>query len=250
MRSNAAPGTSVLQRAALILDAFSEAEPQLDLGRLAAITGLPRSTVHRLAMELVGLGQLDRPRVGSFCIGTALWERGELAPVSIRLREAALPHLLALFAATGENVHLAVRAGTDALYVARLTGHASVPTLSRMGGRLPLHTTGVVKALLSAMDQAWLAEYFTRPRERETIHSVVDEQTLRREIASAREAGYAVTRQEMTLGNVSVAAPLRLPEGFPPAAVGVVTHLARGEAPGLPRLVMRAAAEISRDLSR
>src|SRR4051812_35107306 len=131
------PGTSVLQRAARILSAFTEAEPQLDLARLASITGLPRSTTHRLATELVELGHLERLD-GGYAIGTRLWELGELAPVSSRLREIALPHLLTLFAATGENVHLAVLADVEALYVARLTGSASIPTVSRMGGRLPL----------------------------------------------------------------------------------------------------------------
>ena len=248
MRTND-PGTSVLGRAARILGAFSEAEPELDLSRLMALTGLPRSTAHRLATELVELGQLQRTDDGRYAIGTLLWELGELAPVSIRLREVALPHLLALFAATGENVHLAVLDGTEALYVARLTGSASIPTLSRMGGRLPLHTTGVGKALLSTMDEPWLANYFAVPRERETIHSVTDEGALREQLVAARRRGYATTRQEMTLGNVSFAAPLPAVSGLPRAAVGVVTHLARGDSSRLAPLVLRAATDIGRDLS-
>jgi DNA-binding IclR family transcriptional regulator len=248
MRTND-PGTSVLRRAALILDAFTEDQPELDLARLTAITGIARSTVHRLAAELVDLGQLERTSSGSYAIGTRLWELGELAPVSIRLREIALPHLLALFAATGENVHLAVLADTEALYVARLTGEASIPTLSRMGGRLPLHTTGVGKALLASMDDAWLSDYFALPRERETIHSITDEGALREELARARELGYATTRQEMTLGNTSIAAALPVIPGLPRAAVGVVTHLARSDANRLGPLVARAATEIARDLS-
>lgn len=247
MRTNE-PGSSVLQRAARILGAFSDAEPELDLTRLTVLSGLPRSTVHRISTELVELGHLDRTAMG-YVIGIGLWELGELASVSLRLREVALPHLLALFAATGENVHLAVLAGHEALYVARLTGEASIPTLSRMGGRLPLHTTGVGKALLSAMDDPWLATYFATPLERETIHSVTDETSLRLEIAQARAQGYATTRQEMTLGNLSFAAPLAPVNGLPRAAVGVVTHLGRGDASRTVPLVLRAATEIARDLS-
>jgi DNA-binding IclR family transcriptional regulator len=242
-------GDSVLLRATRILRAFTDREPELDLAALTAATGMPRSTVHRLATELVELGHLDR--AGSrYCIGVRLWELGELTSVSLRLREVALPHLLTLFAATSENVHLAVLSGSEALYVARMTGEASIPTLSRMGGRLPLHTTGVGKALLSLMDDDWLSDYFALPRARETIHSVTDEAALRTELARARESGYAMTNQEMTLGNVSFAAPLRAVEGLPPAAVGVVTHLARGDASRLAPLVMRAARDIGRDLSR
>ena len=241
------PGESVLVRASRMLRAFSEDEPELDLRQLCARTGLPRSTAHRLATELVTLGLLDRS--GSmYCVGTGLWEIGELSPVSLRLRERALPHLLELYAATGENVHLAMLAGTEALYVARLTGPGSVPTLSRMGGRLPLHTTGVGKALLATRDAQWLDAFFREPRERETIHSVTDEASLRDEIARTRESGYATTRQEMTLGNVSIAASLPAVEGLPRAAVGVVTHLGRADEGRLAPLVIRTAADIARDL--
>lgn len=243
------PGESVLSRAHRLLGAFTEAEPELDLAALTAATGLPRSTVHRLAAELVALGQLDRTSAGRYTVGVGLWEIGELSAVSLRLRETALPHLLELFAATSENVHLAVLSGSDALYVARLTGSSSIPTLSRMGGRLPLHTTGVGKALLASMDDPWLESYFLAPRERETIHSVTDESELRTEIRAARERGYATTRQEMTLGTVSYAAALPPIPGIPPAAVGLVTHLSRGEGSRLAPLVRRAANRIANDLS-
>lgn len=244
------PGDSVLLRATKVLRAFTEDEPERDLAALTAITGLPRSTVHRLAAELVALGHLDRTASGHYTIGLGLWELGELSPVSVRLREVALPHMLTLFAATMENVHLAVLTDSQALFAARLAGTASIPTLSRMGGRLPLHTTGVGKALLSTMDDDELTRYFALPRERETLHSVTDETALRDEITVARQRGYATTRQEMSLGNVSFAAPLPPIAGLPRASVGVVTHLAQGDSSRLAALVVRAAADIGRDLSR
>ena len=65
------------------------------------------------------------------------------------LREVAAPFLQDLYAATGDTVHLAVREADRALYVERLSGKASVPVVSQVGGRLPLHTTGVGKVLLA-----------------------------------------------------------------------------------------------------
>jgi DNA-binding IclR family transcriptional regulator len=243
-----AGGESVLARGFALLRSFDEEHPELTLSDLAERSGLPRTTAHRMASELVELGVLHQSRAG-YTIGTLLWEIGELSPVSLTLRERALPHLLALYEATGENVHLAILSGFEALYVARLTGNTSIPTLSRMGGRLPLHTTGVGKALLSVMDEPSLQDYFIQPREKETIHSIVSEDELRRELALARANGYATTRQEMTLGNVSFAAPLPPVDGLPPTAVGVVTHLTRGDSSRLAPLVVRAANDIARALS-
>lgn len=244
----------VLARAVGVLRVFTSDEDALTATDLAERSGLPRSTAHRLATEMAALGLLDRTADGAYSIGTGLWELGELAPVSMRLRERALPHVLRLYEVSGENVHVAVLSGDDpataeALYVARVTGPHSIPTLSRMGGRHPLHTTGVGKALLAVQDDEWLDAFFRRTLERETVYSIIDERQLRDEIASARERGFATTRQEMTLGNISIAAPIPATAGLPPAAVGVVTHIARADERRHGPLVVAAARDIARDLA-
>ena len=161
--------------------------------------------------------------------------------------------MLRLYEATGENVHLAVLDAptpetATALYVGRLTGSSSIPVLSRMGGRHPLHTTGVGKALLATRDDGWLGRYFAEPLERETTHSITTEAELRAELERARARGYATTHEEMTLGNVSVAAALGPVDGLPPAAVGVVVHLAGADERRLAPLVVQAARDIRSSL--
>ncbi|MET0734218.1 MAG: IclR family transcriptional regulator [Microbacterium sp.] len=253
MDDDRAANEGVLERASRLLRCFSADDDSLTAAQLADRSGLARSTAHRLATDLVSLHLLDRREDGAYTIGTGLWELGELAPVSMRLRERALPHVLRLYEASGENVHIAVLsdedpAAAEALYVARVTGPHSIPTLSRMGGRHPLHTTGVGKALLAQQDDEWLDAFFQRSLDRETVHSIVDERQLREDIALARERGFATTRQEMTLGNVSIAASLPPVAGLPPAAIGVVTHLARADERRLSSLVIAAARDIARDL--
>ena len=76
-------------------------------------------------------------------MGRRLWDVGLLAPVQTGLRQLASPFLHDLYAATLATVHLAVRDGTEVLYLDRLAGHASVPVVSTVGSRLPLHATGV-----------------------------------------------------------------------------------------------------------
>ncbi|MES1170548.1 MAG: IclR family transcriptional regulator [Leifsonia sp.] len=233
-----------------VLRAVNQDDEALSLGELGRRTGMPRSTVHRLVTELTGPGLLDRTEEGRFVIGTELWELGELAPVSLRLRERALPHLQTLYEATGENVHLAVLSGHEALYVARVTGTTSIPTITRMGGRLPLHTTGVGRAMLSMQSAGWIDDYLRAPLERETAFSITDASRLRIELRAAQQRGYATTRQEMTLGNVSIAAVIPPVPGLPIAAVSVVSHLTRVDEARIAPLVMRTAATIGADLLR
>ena len=243
----------MLTRVMNVLACFTEDTPDVSAADIVAATGLPTSTVHRLVADLVGRGLLARAPGRRYTIGGRLWELGELSPLSLRLRERALEHMVRLYEATAENVHLAVLDGATpeeatALYVGRVTGTGSIPTLSRMGGRHPLHTTGVGKALLSTRDDEWLDRFFATPLQRETTRSITDPATLRDELARARTRGYATTREEMTLGNISVAAPVARVQGLPPIAIGVVVHLDRADVRRLSPLVVQAARDLHHTL--
>jgi DNA-binding IclR family transcriptional regulator len=245
----------MLQRAMRVLAAFDADAPELTAAQLAARSGLPLSTVHRLVVQLLAEGLLGRTGSHRYAVGPRLWEMGELSPLALRLRETALPHMVRLYEATGENVHLAaLDAPTPqramVIFAGRITGRASVPTLGRMGGRHPMHTTGVGKALLATRDDAWLDAYLSAPLVPETTHSVTDPHTLRAEIATAKARGYAVTHGEMTLGNVSVAAPLGVVTGLPPAAIGVVAHADDTLERRLAPLVLQTAKDLTRALRR
>ena len=246
-------GEGVLDRALRVLDCFDEDEPALTAVDLGERTGLAVSTLHRLLAKLVGHGLLVRLPPHRYAVGARLWELGELSPLSLRLRETALPHMMRLYEATGENVHLAVLDGarpesSDALFVGRVTGRGSIPTVSRMGSREPLHTTGVGKALLATRDETWLAQYFRRPLEAETTLSITSEAALRADIELARTRGFATTREEMTLGNISVAAALGHVDDLPPIAISVVVGLQRADERRLAPLVIQAAKELREQL--
>lgn len=237
-------GRSVTGRALRLLAAFDVAHPALTLTELARRADLPLATAHRLAGELESWRVLERGSDGRFRVGNRLWEMGLLAPVSSRLRQVALPYMQDLYEATRENIHLAVRDGFDTLYVEKLCGHRSVPIVSRVGGRLPLHATGVGKALLAGADPHVREDYLGRPLPRPTGFTVVERGRLERELRQVARRGYALTREEMTLGSVSVAVPVGPDDSAaePAAALGIVVRSHRAD-PG--RLVppLKAAAQ-------
>lgn len=213
---------SVTGRALSVLGAFDAEHPRLTLSEIARRADLPLATAHRLLGELEAWRAVDRDPDGTYAVGQRIWELGLLAPVSSRLREVALPSLQELFEATRENVHLAVRDGHEALYVEKLTGYRSVPIISRLGGRLPLHATGVGKALLAFAPPAVIAEVLRRPLVRVTPHTVCDPARLARQLAEARRRGWAATAEEMSAGAHSVAVPVLGGDGWAVAAVGLV----------------------------
>lgn len=235
-------GRSVTARALRLLGALTPERPNATLAELARAAELPPATAHRLVGELLTWGALERGTDGRYRIGLRLWRTGLLAPVADRLRDRALPYMQDLYEITRENIHLAVRDGDHALYVEKLAGHRSVPVLSRVGEHLPLHTTGVGKALLAWSGPEEVRAYCTRGLEARTRHTITESGRLVRDLHRALEREYATTDEEMTLGSCSVAVPVMPDRQAPPiAALGIVAHSVR---PDLQRLVpaLRVAA--------
>lgn len=147
---SASPATPVraLDRGLAILAALAERGPS-PLRDVASVTGLAPSTAHRLLDTLAHRGfiELDADHgtyaIGAraFAIGARYLQRG--------LHEAALGPIRALRDALGESVNLAVRDGEHAVYIHQEEGNRSIRLFTRVGARVPLHASGVGKALLA-----------------------------------------------------------------------------------------------------
>lgn len=240
------PRRSVTSRALAILGAFDVRHRQLGLTDLAGRAGLPIATAHRLVAELVAWGALSRTESGKYVVGRRLWDIGLLAPVHTGLGQIASPYLHDLYGATRATVHLAVRDGLRALYVDRLSGHASVPVVSAIGSRLPLHTTGVGKVLLayaSAHVQGEVLDDLVRM----TPYTVIQPGRLRRQLEKVRQDDFATTEEEMTLGACSAAVPIRA-GGSVVAALGVVVPSLKRDRARLVSALQVAARGIGRSI--
>jgi DNA-binding IclR family transcriptional regulator len=249
MAGNASsPGTSVVSRALALLYAFDEHHRELTLTELARRACLPVPTTYRLAGDLVAGGALYRRPDARYVVGRRLWDLGLLAPVQSGLREIASPFLNDIHAATLATVHLAIRDGTQVLYVERLSGRSSVPVVSTVGSRLPMHSTGVGKVLLAyappdVQDRA-LADMA-----RFTPYTITQPARLRRQLARVLRDGYATTAEEMTLGACSIAVPIYDRSREVAAALGIVVVSLRRDRARLLTALQVAARGIGRSLT-
>lgn len=242
-----APGTSVTSRALALLAAFDETRRRLSLTALAERAALPLPTAHRLAGELVAWGALARTDAGEYVVGRRLWDVGLLAPVQHGLVETASPFLHDLYGATLATVHLAVRDGDEALYLDRLRGHDSVPVVSTVGSRLPLHATGVGKVLLAHAPDDVRGAVLAGPLQRVTPYTVTQPGRLQRQLQRILLDGYATTSEEMSPGACSVAVPV-WHEDQVVAALGIVVADLRRERARLVSALRVGARGIGRSL--
>jgi DNA-binding IclR family transcriptional regulator len=243
------PGNTVLTRALRVLDAFTPARSALSLSEIARQTGMPVSTVHRLLAGLVAWGALERGDDGRYRVGLRLWEVGALAPRGQGLREHALPFLEDLSQITRENVQLAVREGTELVFVERIAGTGAVPVLSRVGSRFALTATGVGLVLLAHAPRDVQEEVLSGPIERFTPLTVVDPARLRRMLADVRTSGFAVSDRQVTMDALSVAAPVHDGRDVV-AAVSLVVRHGSASAHALAPLLRTSARAISRALAQ
>jgi len=197
---------SLLSRAAAIVGAFDDRDPVLSLVELSRRTGLPKSTVHRIVGELVTLRVLERHDDG-YRLGMWLFERGELVPGHRSLSEAALPVMEDLREATRQRIHLAVLAGVDVVYV-EILGTGGLEVVSRTGGRLPAHATGVGKAMLAYSPAATVQARIEAGLPRLTPRTISTSGGLVRELRKIRSVGMALDLEEAQLGVSCVAAPV------------------------------------------
>jgi DNA-binding IclR family transcriptional regulator len=242
----------VTSRALAILDAFGSETPRLSLSEIAQRSGTPLTTAHRMLAELTDWGALTRRVDGRYEIGRKLWDLGLLAPVQLELRQVAAPFLSDVHTTIRDTVHLAVRDGLFALYVERISGRESVPVVSQVGSRLPLHATGVGKVLLAAAPSD-VVEQALRSLSRQTRNTVVEPGRMRRELAEIRRRRFARTSEEMSAGAASLAVPIQVEGRSGPvvaAALGVVVPPHRRDLPRLVPVLEVAARGIGRELAR
>ncbi|GIF12673.1 IclR family transcriptional regulator [Actinoplanes teichomyceticus] len=238
---------SVTSRALALLGAFDAEHRGLRLSDLARRSGTPLATAHRLVAELTRWGALAREPNGEYVIGRRIWQLGLLAPVQSELRTAAAPFLHDLYAATLATVHLAVRDDLEVLYIDRLSGHDSVPVISKVGSRLPLHPTGVGKVLLAYAPEDVRTRALGRLT-RVTAYTVTQPARLLEQLRRVRAEGYATTGEEMSLGACSVAVPVRNGDDVV-AALGMVVPDLRRQLPRMVSALRVAAHGIGRTLA-
>ena len=234
-----------LVRALSLLNRVAASDDGATLTELAQQAALSPSTAHRL------LTTLEQERYVQFDSERKLWSVGVQAFVAgsafLKTRSllgAARPPMRALMEESAETVNLAVEDGGEAIYLAQVECRQMMRAFARPGGRVPLHCSGVGKALLSAMpDPALVLRRPVLPRV--TDKTLVTEAALRADLAGARARGYAVDDEEHAAGLRCIAAVVFDEQAEPLAAVslsGPVARIPDDRIPALGRLV-RARAD-------
>jgi DNA-binding IclR family transcriptional regulator len=221
-----------------------------DLDSLAAASGLPRSTAHRLLSALAKRRYLRHASGAGYQLGSALIELGFAAQRQLHVTSVARPYMERLARASSETVHLGVLDGRDVVYIDKVPGTRGLSLASTIGARMPAQTTALGKALVAGTPPATWSSYFD-PDVRRTERTIVDEAEFLTAVGRCRTRGYAEDREENEAGVRCIGVPIHDAAGGVVAALsvsGASLYMTDERVDELIPMVLEAGAAISNEL--
>lgn len=218
-----------VERALKILDLFDEYTSELKITEISEKMGLHKSTVHSLLKTLQEHSYISQnPEDGKYRLGLKLAERGNVVISHMDITKTAKNYLLGLSAKTKQTVHLGILDGREGVYIDKVEGEQSIIRYSRIGRRLPLHSTAIGKVLLAYQApnkmELFLKNYHYQ---QQTDNTIINEAVFREELEKVKEQGYALDDQENEQGVRCAAVPIFNGKGHVLAALSISTLVSR-----------------------
>lgn len=213
-----------VQKAIVVLRAFSKEEPRLSLTELHKKTGMSVASLQRFIATLVHEGFLHKDeKTKQYQLGLALVFLGRQVEEDSSILTAAKPVLQRLNEEIGESVSLNILDGNERRCLFNLDSKYSLSARAYVGDRAPLYAGASAKSLLAFLPDeqitAYLQDVVFEPI---TNHTIVDMGQLEKQLVEIRTLGYAKSKSERVLGASSVSAPILAGPRQPIASITIV----------------------------
>ncbi|MFV3332457.1 IclR family transcriptional regulator [Pseudomonas sp. NY15437] len=240
-----------LEKGLAVLRAFNARNRTMNLAEVAEAADITKSSAQRMIHTLEALGYVSKhPQTKRFQLTPQVMEIGYNYLAADTLVDVANPFLAELAQTTGETTNLTEPVRTDMLYVARFVGPKFIPIHLPIGSRIPMYCTASGRAFLSALgDDEVLTLLQDSDLSSHTQYTRTSLEEILAEIAEIRRKGYAINSEELFLGDMAVAAPVRNSQGRPVASVHVVAPTSRWTREDAERRLAPAAIECARAIS-
>ncbi|MFC7062417.1 IclR family transcriptional regulator [Halobacillus seohaensis] len=199
-----------VDRAFKILDLFNEFTPELKISEISLKLGLNKSTVHSLLKTLKEHDYISQNvETGKYSLGMKLVERSNFLMNSMDIRSIAKQPLVELSMDTGLAVHLVILDGHTGVYIDKVDSPTAVIGYSRLGRRVPVHSSAVGKVLLAYQSEEARNEILENYHyQKHTEKTISTYQAFQEELTKVLENGYAIDDEENEPGITCLAIPI------------------------------------------
>ncbi|MCL6285594.1 IclR family transcriptional regulator [Ruegeria sp. 2012CJ41-6] len=221
-------GTQSFSRSIELLQHIVDRSEPPSLRDLVEERSLTRPTIYRLLAGLEAEALIVQTADRRYKAGPRLINLARHSLAQTDIRETARDLLETLRDKTGETVHLAIRCGDGLVYIDKIESHETVRMSSTIGTFVPLHSSGVGKAYLSALPvQSFQSLLANMTLEAITPYTTTDPAALEEQIETCRRQGYVFDSQENEAGIACYGAAIVGDRDDPVAAVSVSVPLFR-----------------------
>ncbi|WP_425563986.1 IclR family transcriptional regulator [Nonomuraea longicatena] len=196
-----------VDRALDVLEALADHGGEAGLSEIAAATGLPYGTIHRLLRTLLTRGYVRQESDRRYALGGGLVRLGGVAERMVAVW--AQPYLTRLVELSGETANLAVLEGDFVVYVAQVSSPRRLRMFAEVGRRVLPHSTAVGKVLVADRSRAEALALLERTgMPRKTANTITEPAAMLAELDLVRTRGYALDLGEEELGVHCLAVPV------------------------------------------
>jgi IclR family acetate operon transcriptional repressor len=212
-----------LTRGLSILEALARGDGGLTLTDLAQRVQLPPSTAHRLLATLEKMGYVYQAGdLGLWYVGLQAFTVGTTFLANRDFVAQSHAYMHRLMEQAGETANLAILDGAEAVFIAQVQCHEMMRTLVRLGSRVPLHASGVGKALFAALpDQQIDAILKVKGLPRITENTIVATETMWAALRVIRQRGYSFDDEEHARSTRCVGAAIYDEHAEPLGAISI-----------------------------
>lgn len=190
-----------------LLELIASKDNLVSLQMLAAETGLPKPTLHRMLTNFVAEGLLVRQN-DKRLYGTSSRLRTFAESLLMNATQYGARHavLRALVAELSETCNITALSGDEVLYLDRVESPEPLRFHLSPGSRVPSHCSASGKLLLGQLSESTRKKLLRHaPLERLTDTTITDYEQLENEIQQVAKQGYALDNQEFIDGLVCFA---------------------------------------------
>lgn len=222
-----------------------------ELSELVTATEFPKTTVHRMLLNLKSLGYVYQvPRSHRYAATTKIFELGCMVIRKKSVLRTARPIMEDMAFQTRETINLSVPDGIHMILLDKVDSiHYALKEDTPLGGRYLSYCSATGKATISQMRDDEIYELYSNHKfEPQTPHSISGIKELMRHVKITRTQGYSTDNEEYALGLRCIAAPIFDHSGKVIAGMSIAAPSVRFPDEKMPEMVdilKRGAANIS-----
>ncbi|MDR1656589.1 MAG: IclR family transcriptional regulator [Deltaproteobacteria bacterium] len=212
----------VLERVLDLIEVLAKAESPLGLGKISTITGLSKSTVHRLLSALQARDYVEKLSDSTYRLGIKVLEIASYHINTLELLTESRPHLNDLHLSLNLNSHLGLLEDYQVVYIGLVNSSPQAKIYAQVGKRSPAYCSSMGKCLLAGLSKSELDETLRHIEFKPfTDRTIVSLPALKRHLVEVRNQGWAVDNEEFQAGQRCVGAPIFDYRGESLAAISV-----------------------------